>query len=146
MPETVWVPVCVRGGKLRIEDRAYWDDAMKHLPDCEGVLKFTRSRPSKSLKQLGFLFGCCLPLMSDYTGHSVEYLLHYFEGAFSTVREEHVNVRTGEVEFLERVKGVSEMNTKEATDFIDKIRLAASELGVIVPDPDRNWRARRVAA
>jgi hypothetical protein len=143
MPETFYVPVRVRAGKLTIEQRAYWDDAIRQLPDCEGTVTFKRQRPSKSLEALGYLYGLVFPMIAEDTGESLDVVKWEMKKRFLTVTEEATNTKTGEVRFIERVKSIGELNSKELAEFTDQVVLEAAEgFGIVVPPPDKRWREK----
>jgi hypothetical protein len=144
MSETVWVPVRIQGGKLRIEQRRYFEEAIRAFPDCQGTLTFKRSRPSKSQEALGYLYGRVFPMIAEDTGEDRHVVKWEMKNRFLTVTEEALNKHTGEVRFVDRVKSIGELNSKELATFIDQVILEAAEsFGIVVPPPDRNWKSKR---
>jgi hypothetical protein len=143
VPETVWVPVRIQGGKLRVEQKRYFEEAIRQFPDCQGTLTFKRQRPSKSLEALGYLYGYLFPAIAEETGDDARSVKWDLKVLFLTVTEEHINKHTGEARFITRVRSIGELNTKEMSVFIDSIVKWAGEfLGMTLLPADKNWRER----
>jgi hypothetical protein len=87
----------------------------------------------RSLDQNAYFHGVIIPIIDEETGnYNQAYTKQEMAKKFATT-----TVVLGTGEEGELTQGTHEMNTKEMTEYIDKIRLWASEfLGCYIPLPD----------
>lgn len=116
-------------------------------PDGEVTITVARKRATRSLLQNAWYFGQILRLLSEHTGYTVDELHDYCKLRFNAKTVCLVD-RDGVVKDETRV-GLSTAKLNRVTfgEYCEAIReWAAADLGVLIPDPDPNWREKDEAA
>lgn len=133
-------------GKLTLENPELFKRALRGLAGKPVHLTIRVKRNRRSDDQLRWYWGQILHLLSEHTGYEPEELHDYCKARFIPKR---LAICDGNgVVIDDRVVGGStgKLSTSEMADYCEAIRaFAASELGVVIPDPDPAWRsAKRV--
>lgn len=92
--------------------------------------EFTKITRPRSLNQNAYLW-LCLAIAQDYTGTDKGVFYQYYLQKFPTLTEAEV---LGERQLLQLTS--SQFDTKQMTEFIDKIRLDLAENDIVTPDPE----------
>lgn len=121
----------LKDGKLVYKNQQKFNDYLKSLPvatDLELILK--KKRNQRSLEQNAWYWGVALKCIFEETGnepkdmHEIlksEFLqsLYEFEGKVYTI-----------------IKSTADLNTKQFSEYMDKIQKWASLRGIYIPDPN----------
>lgn len=132
----------IRAGKLHVRN---WRPL--ELRDGEVLITVERAHATRSLLQNAWYWGQILKLISDHTGYSPDELHEYCKERFNSKTLVIVDDQ-GEVKD-EKTIGLSTTKLNKVTfgEYCEAIRQwAAEDLGVVIPDPDPNWREKEDAA
>ena len=127
-------------GTLHVINRKIMIDDIARLPKGNYTLTIEKYRKSKSLPQLGYLFGCVYPLFlraAVDAGYdeltTIDEVDAWCKSMFAN--REIVNKNTGEIIKVPGFK--REMTTTEMMTYIDQVRDKCQEyFGVFIPDPE----------
>ena len=130
----------VRGGMLQVENSSIY---RMHLKSLEGervkivVKKQGRKFPPKTAAQLGYYWAVVIrKYLAPALGLTDEEANRAMEIKHCTTRH-FVEGKDGKTITVFRTKRISEMNTKEMTETIEKIRMWAAEfLGLNIEEPE----------
>jgi len=87
-----------------------------------------RKRSIRSRNQNDYFHGVICGLLSEHTGYEPTEMKDILKQKFLLVRDDK----------FPRCRKTSELNTEEMSNFMDQcIRWAAIDLGLVIPDPDR---------
>lgn len=128
----------MRGGKVHIaasKQRARWKDGTPLTITVE------KKRATRSLDQNAWYWGVILKLLSEHTGYTVDEMHEYCRERFNPKRLIVQNA-VGEVIDERRIgQTTTKLNKITFGEYCEQIReWAAADLGVVIPDPDPNWR------
>lgn len=89
-----------------------------------------------------------LKKIAEHTGHSIDELHEIYKAEWNSKTIFWTNVKTGEMVERKIAQSTTRLKVDEFYDYVENVRFsAASELGVITPDPDREyWRKRDESA
>lgn len=128
----------VTPGGLVFQDRAALRRFVLSFPEGSEVWVTIEKRgKARTLRQNAYYWGAVLPTIAASTGHSVMELHEIFKRRFLpptivVYRGEEVAIRPS----------TTETNTVEFTDYIERIRAEALELGVVIPSPSQAFDMR----
>jgi hypothetical protein len=139
----------VEDGRLKIGLRAI--ELMRHAlagwRRCDVVVTIEKRHATRSLQANRYYFGVALKLLSEHTGYTVDELHEWAKAKFIP---KHLALldKNGEVRDDLVIGGTTtRLNRVEFYEYIEALRkFAAEELGVVIPDPDPNWRENADAA
>lgn len=124
-------------------------ERVRFLKHCEWqkngtyFLKVTKSRPMRTAKQMGYLWGTVYAMIADDTGQDPVSVHEEMKQMFLKDWVE-ITGQNGEKLTIETVKSLSNeggVRTVDMMDYIKWVRDWAKDfLGVIIPEPDPNWR------
>ena len=121
-------------GVLKI-DRLAVAKRLSRCDNCSVRVIIERMQNLKTQGELRYIFGCILPIISDFTGDSVDYL---YEKVFKPMYcPKDIVIWKGKETVS--VRGLSKMTSAEAITFIDRLLVEAADLGLIIPVADKNW-------
>jgi hypothetical protein len=153
--EKVTITASVIAGKLDVSDsqKTYLAETIRRWGTGPASVTVKRERPAKSDLQLGYYFGLVLPMLVEHIcgdpddQEQTRQLHTWLKARFlPPVRAEVVDQETGEIKVLELVASLADANTKETSDFVDRVRQWGAEFhGVEIPDPDPAWKTKREA-
>ena len=116
----------------RAEDKKLVNDWLDSRKVRYIEVDFKNAQSLKSLQQLGYIWGVIFPVLSKELGYGVDEIYLVYKNKFL---KDFVTI--GEKEVL-RIKGLSDLNMKETSEFIEKIIIhAETELGIIVPEAEK---------
>ena len=143
----------VIGHQLEISDtqKRYMVEAIRRWPDGPVTVTIKRERPQASLLQFGYYHGLVLPMIVEETCGSADDVedlrrLHLeLKARFLPHKVvEWTDHATGEMHRCEVVPSLGDLNSKEMTDYVDRVRLfAAEDLHLEIPEPDKDWKRHR---
>ena len=111
-------------------------------------------RNERSSEQNAYLWGCPYKLLSEHTGYEVDEIHEWACGTFFGWRDKRVpktpRSPEGYVSVPVRTTTRDEngerdvLNWQQFSDFVAFLqRFAADKLGLLIPDPDPEWRSRQ---
>ena len=116
-----------QSGKLVFDDREALSRYILNLKDGPVEVIIRRARAQRSLSQNSYYWGVVIPLLAEYCGYDEPDEMHdALKQRFLSAPIEHG---------LTRIRSTSHLTTTEFTDYIEKCRKLAAELGVYIPDP-----------
>ena len=136
----------------------FTDDVKRYLVECirrwsDGPVTVTvkRERPDKSQLQMGYYRGLVLPMITEEMcgdgGNKQEQdrLHKQLKAMFlESERVEYTDQTTGEIIVKDLAPSLGDLNTREMSDFTERVRAWALEfLGLVTPDPDPLWKTKR---
>jgi hypothetical protein len=154
--EKVTISASVIAGKLDVSDsqKLYLAETMRRWGTGPVSLTVKRERAAKSTLQLGYYNALVLPMIVEHICGDAEdeeqtrQLHTWLKSKFlAPVKQEITDQETGEIREVELVASLADANTKEMTDFVDRVRQWAGEFhGLTIPDPDPEWKQKRGVA
>jgi len=122
----------IQNGKLKLDNPAQFNRKIEELEGKRIEIDLKVRRKNRSLDQNAYYWGVVLAAISDFTGYDVEDLHNHFK--YNLLKKDVGNLNT--------FKSTSNLNTKEFTDYIDKIiRFANQVLGIEIPTPEQYYEA-----
>lgn len=116
----------LEGGKIQFIHRDAMLAEMRKHKRFEITIR--RQRKFRSSNQNRYYWGCILRTISQDTGHSEDELHIAFKQKF---------LKTFDDKGLQFIQSTTELTTTEFMEYIEKVRrFAASELGIVTPDPN----------
>ena len=124
----------IKAGKLVLSNPAYFKTILFGYEDTPKVrITIEKERGAKTKKQLGYYFGVVLPEIARHTGHSVDELDSIFKAKYL---KRKLQWRGGE---LQTIESKANLTSDEMGEFISNVIIEALDLGITVPDADKNW-------
>lgn len=105
---------------------------MQMYEDCRVSVIVERKKSRRSKEQNAYLWGVVYREISKHTGHTPEELHEIFKGMFLKSRRMW---RGAEMVVIGSTKSLS---VGEEDEFIKKVIREANELGIVIPEPDRD--------
>jgi len=118
----------VEAGKLKVDHRDEFVALVQRLEGKEVELTLRRYRRQRSPNQNRYLHGVVIPLLAEHCGYDAEEMK-------TALKLRFLRNADGEVKELPRVRSTADLSTAEMTEFIDRIRQLASEIGCSIPSP-----------
>lgn len=121
----------VVAGKIEMHDKQRFGAHLKRFREGAMVaVTVGHHRQQRSLRQNAYYWGAVLPLIAAETGHTAEELHEVFKRMFLPAK-----VITYGGREMRMPGSTPDTDTKEFTDYLERIRAEAATLGVTVPDP-----------
>lgn len=145
MLDEVTLSARARAGEVVITQRDYLREVVRGWPDdCPLSVTIRRVRPKTSDLQRGYWFAVVIPMVAEFTGDDEDsvhddLMTHYGE----KLTKRWINRKTGKRRQRTRRVSIMDLNTKQATDLIDRVRRDFGLQGLEIPEPDPAWRAKR---
>lgn len=121
----------LRKGVVTPQNPRYVRGSLALYDDCDIRVVVERRKRSRSKEQNNYYWGVVLPEIALHTGHSAEELHEIFKTRYLAKK---VLWRGGEMKIP---KSTSELSTNEFTEFLQCVILEAKELGLTIPEPDK---------
>lgn len=127
----------IRGGTLKIRNRAALSQALRGMKDGEVLIRIERLRATRSQSQNAFYWGVVVQLLSEFTGYTPDEMHEVLKAKFLPKRFA-VCDGNGEIKDELVIGGSSAvLNTVEFGEYLEAIRQWAAEtLHVVIPDPN----------
>lgn len=132
--------VVIADGQMRMtpQDRERLRAAVACLPDGEASLTVGPPKRGKTHDQLAFWWAVAVPLIADHCGYTHSQMHYALLG--ECFGYSHGPLGTP----VPNVPSIAECSVEQVTQLIDWVLTwAPTELGVIVPEPDKQWRSKR---
>lgn len=130
MKPTPYFASKIENGDLKLFDRDGFVRYIKAQPDGKYSLIVKKWRKPRSNKQNAWYWGVILPLIADETGHTTEELHEIFKKLFL---QRQVIMFNGQE--YELPGTTTTLNTSEMTEFINRVIVEASNMGIVIPEP-----------
>jgi len=145
-PFPIVVPARLVAGAIQL-NRARLRAKLQGHQDCDLEIIIERKHATRSHAQNALYWSVYVELIAEHTGHGKDEIHAYLKAKFLPKKLAIVDRRDGVIKD-EFVVGTTttRLNKIEFTSYLELIQQwAADELGVIIPAPDPEWRAQRVA-
>jgi hypothetical protein len=136
----------IANGRLKLEqiDREALDEFLGSQDGREMVLTVRRKGSKRSADQNAFYHGVVLKLLSEHTGFEPEDMHEWLKKQFLPAKLLQVVTQHGEAIEHEVRPTTTTLTTEQFSQYWERIqRWAATDLGVVIPDPDRTYRVTR---
>lgn len=130
----------VKGGKVKFELPEYLDSILKQFESKRVEIKIKESKRNPSLNQYAYYYGIILPVchkteMFSSLDKPSDIHDEYFGPKFLSYRKLiTINNKTKEVT---RVRGLSELNIDEMSEFISRVMAECQNEGIDVPEAQK---------
>jgi hypothetical protein len=127
----------VRSGRLEIRGREQMRTALKRMRDCEVFVTITPQRAARSQQQNRWYWGVIVELIADHTGYTPDEIHEILKAKF-VPKKLAISDGNGEIvgEFVIG-SSTTKLDKNAFGEYCEAIRRwAASDLGVVIPDPD----------
>jgi len=125
------------GGKLKLQQPHLIEMFFSSIPDDTPiVMSIDKEYATKSNQQLKYYFAVIIKQSSQELGYG-----QTADGRWELdliFRQMFLTENAGTE--LEHQRELSELNTREMMDYIDNCIQTLSELGIVVPPPNRDWK------
>lgn len=118
------------GGKIEWRNQVYVDLNLPKFEGADGVLTIKKKWNKRSLNQNAY-FWLCMKVLSEYTGHTPEEMHVIVKGLYSPKKI----IKVGKKDYT-IPKGTSELTKGEFVELMMHVNVLASEMGVVLPDPN----------
>ena len=137
------------------ERQAEFDEFWQQAPPGRYVVQIKRKRPPRSQKQLGNIFGNMIKdavRQADEKAISVEGLMRYLlarnipMGVAIDRNYLHALMYVIAPTFDDKGNKITlrDMDTKQAGELFERVRNILGPLGIVIKDPDPNWRNKKL--
>lgn len=139
-----WVGVMDKDGAIFMDNPKAYTAFKRTLRGKRIVVTVRQWRKKATRKQHGWYRGCALPMIAEEMGH----LPYEYPAVHDMLMREWFGLKEGKHPKFKIRHSTADMNTVEFTEqMIEMVQVwAATELGVVIPDPDANWKQKKRAA
>lgn len=121
----------IEHGKLSLQGRRLFEDAMSRFPDGAVVVEVKTAKTPRSGAQNRYWHGVVIPLFAEHCGYELPEMKDAL--ALKLIPKEVTDMDTGEVHI---VPGhTSELSVKEFNDLIERAQRLGAEMDIYIPDP-----------
>lgn len=140
MPTAISTPGEIRKGKLCVKDAGSFSARLARFRDGAVLVTVERKYATRSQKQNKWYWSQVVGLVADHTGYTPDEIHEIYKAKFIP-KAMAVADKNGEIRD-ELVLGGSttRMDTVEFSEYCERIREWAAELGIVIPDPDASWQ------
>ncbi len=117
----------VKGGTIHLYKRESWLQRVQSLDGKRVEVIVREHKAKRSDCQNRLYWGVYIPPLAEYCGYTHDEMHEALRRMFLTVEREG---------FPPTVKSTTQLNTKEFTEYLDKIEMLACENGVHIPNPN----------
>ena len=117
----------ISNGQVKLNNKEQFYDYIRNFEGKVIQVLVKKYKSEKTLKQLAYLWGVALKLISEHTGHSTSELYTYC-----------LNKYAPQIEVMGELcpKTARDFTSTEMSEFIGKVIMFGAELDVIIPDPE----------
>lgn len=123
----------IRNGKLIPNNARYFKGMVSLFADTNVKIIVEKIKDIRSNRQNRYYWGVVLYLIGQHTGYLPEDLHEIFKSKFLKTKRLW---RGGEITTL---RSTAELETDEFTEYIEQVREEGADMGIEIPDPDKNW-------
>ena len=146
MPLEYTASARLENGKLKVRNRWMLKEVLSSWRDCDVTITIEKKHATRSLDANRWYWSQIVGLVSEHTGHTPEEVHQIYKAKFLPKRLAMANAN-GELCGEFTIGGsTTKLNRIEFSEYCDAIRTWCEvELGVIIPDPDKEWQATEKA-
>lgn len=100
---------------------------------CDVLVHIERRKRGRTNAQNAYYWAVVLPEVAPHTGHSIEDLHEVFKAKFLSGKQ------TWRGTELRIIRSTTDLTSDEFAEYLSKVILEANELGIQVPQADKNW-------
>lgn len=126
----------IEKGRLILNNPRYFKGMIQLLADTNVRVIVERIKNIRTNQQNKYYWGVVLYLIAQHTGYLDEELHEVMRAKF--LKKKRV-WRGGEMTVLQ---STTELTTDEFAEYIEQVRQEGAELGIEIPDPDKNWSVK----
>jgi hypothetical protein len=126
------IPATIKSGKLEY-NRFAFEAFAKRGGDGEYDMELHPRGTAKTSRQLAYVFGVVVPVISEHLGYTREDVRYYLKKRFGAFVE-RVDIDTGEI--VSEPKSMARYTKGEASVFIDESIQFATSIGCMIPHPE----------
>jgi hypothetical protein len=119
----------ITAGKICLEDREGFRALVESLEGKPVQMTLSRFRMTRSTPQNRYLWGVVYKILGEHLGYEAEELHEACKVRFLTDHS------CEEVAGLKRIKSTAALDAAAFSDYVERVRQLAAELGVYIPDP-----------
>lgn len=132
-PIPVWHGAVDTSGRLHLDAKDLFDSYVKRLANSPVTLVLKKTARAKSRSQLGFIFGCCYPVIAEELG----YRQYEIEEVHDALMRRLRGLRP-EPNPLQLRVSLREMTHEQVSEYIEDLRhFAVTEWGIVIPEPGK---------
>lgn len=117
----------IAAGKLKLDHREDFAALVRRIEGKEIDLVLRLHRCRRSPSQNAWYWGCVVPVLAEHCGYDAEEMHEALKWRFLKKHDGP----------LATVRSTADLSTAEMTEFIEKVRRLAAELGCSIPNPDQ---------
>lgn len=102
-----------------------WKRQLRSMNGARVTVRISKLRQPRSLDQNSYYWGCVVPMIGEYCGYPNDEMHEALKFRFLKVGEDG----------FERVLSTADLDTRQFSDYVERVRQLAAELGVVIPDP-----------
>ncbi len=129
-------------GRLKVRD---WNAVLRQIAtmrDGEVLITIERAYATRSAQSNAWYWSQVVGLVAKHTGYTADEIHEIYKAKFLPKALAFANANGEVVDELVIGGSTAKLNIPEFADYCERIReWAADELGVVIPDPDPQWRA-----
>ena len=123
----------LKQGKLILDNPRYWKGMVMGFADAKVRIVLEKIRGTRTQKQNRYYWGVVLELIANHTGYLTEEVHEVMKSKF--LRSKKV-WGGGEITIL---RSTSDLTSDEFAEYIEQVRVEATEMEINIPDPDKNY-------
>ena len=118
----------VRDGKFHVDDRSAFNQALGAFEGKQLTVTLERKRSIRSRNQNDWYWSVVIGLLAEHCGYEPDELHEALKWRFLKIHSD---------KGLEMCRSTTDLSTVEFTQYVDRVRQLAAEMGCVIPDPDR---------
>ena len=123
----------IKDGKLRLRSREHFEKVIAKM-EGQVMVSVESMRSQRTDRQNAWYWGQVLPLIAEFTGHTPEELHEIYKRMFLPKRF----VKYKDKEFI-MAGSTTNQSISEFGEYLEHILAEAAGLGVVVPEPRKEW-------
>ncbi len=141
MKVPTWGAVVDTDGKAHLDAANGFKAWLKTLANQRVEITVRKQQRKATRKQHGWYRGVALPMIAEEMGH----LPYEYPAVHDMLMREWFGLKAGKHPKFKIRQSTADMSTVEFTDqMIEMVQIwAAQELGLVIPDPDPEWKNKR---
>lgn len=149
MPESYLTNGEIRKGKLYIAKKREMDEHFEHWRDCHVTVRVQRRRRARSLAQLAWYWPVVVPRCTTAFNADPKAVVKFDDAqTHETLKAMFMDPSLVQAGLIRGriLKGLAigtttrDLNTLQFIEYTERIVMWAAERGIVIPDPDPNWR------
>ena len=127
----------IKDGKLKLHSKEHFQKVVARMAG-QVMVSIESMRSQRTLDQNAWYWSQVLPLIAEFTGHTAEELHEIYKRMFLPKRV--VKYKNKEIVMAGTTTNQS---ISEFGEYLERILAEASELGVVVPEPRKEWMTEK---